>query len=307
MLTIPSRRDVSALADAVNAVIPSVAVGFSRVLDDDRVSVLYASRYGIGGYILAAADVPEVLSPTSESRRMVAALNAETSGAIEWQLFHADVRHLRSLPVPGVDPAARFWIGLAHDVSLTPDQESALDAVGATSARVLTASVPLDETAHQLQRLELAAKLLPALLRVLDVRGVFDLLSTISQEALPHDMLTLGVFNDDCSMLTLFARTGRGSDVGRRFPQPYPKSVMQTWEFDIIDDRLTYPLEQDRPPTKLGMRSSLRIPFRFEGRSIGGLGIHAFEAGKYSNADIVVARRIADYVALALSHHRLAE
>jgi len=122
---------------------------------------------------------------------------------------------------------------------------------------MLRGSPSADDEVERLRRLELAAGLLPALLRVLDVRGVFEGLSAIGRHALPHDMLTLGLFNGDFTRLTMFARTGQGDDLGRDFPQPYPPAVVRAWNFDIIDDRVEHPLERDRPPTRLGMRSSL--------------------------------------------------
>jgi transcriptional regulator with GAF, ATPase, and Fis domain len=107
--------------------------------------------------------------------------------------------------------------------------------------------------------------------------------------------------------MTMYAHTGQGADAGRVFPQPYPAAVIDAWEFDIIDDRAAYPLERNWLPTTLGMRSSLRLPFNYEGRAIGGLAFHASEPCKYSSIDVVVARRLADHVAVALFHHKLAE
>jgi len=45
--------------------------------------------------------------------------------------------------------------------------------------------------AERLRRFELAAELLPAILRVLDVREVLDRLSSVAKRALPHDPLIL--------------------------------------------------------------------------------------------------------------------
>jgi hypothetical protein len=58
MLDIPSRARLAALTDAINAVIGSLAVGFAKCVDEDRVAVLYCYQYGIAKYILPAASVP---------------------------------------------------------------------------------------------------------------------------------------------------------------------------------------------------------------------------------------------------------
>jgi len=120
--------------------------------------------------------------------------------------------------------------------------------------------------------------------------------------------LLLRLFDPDLSRITTFARTGQGADLGpQALPTHYPPSVARAWEFDIIDDHRAHPLEADKPPAAMGARSSLRLPIRFDDQLIGGLGVMSFEVGKYSNADLSVARRLADHVAVALSHQNLAE
>ena len=309
MLDIPSREGLAALTAAANSVVPATTLGFARPFDAERVSVLYAYPFGIGEYIVPAADVPDVLQPSGAGFRLAdaAAIAANAHRALEWHLQSGEVRHVFSTSVPDTAPAARFWIGLSREEPLTADEMRGLDGLAGNTGRLLTSTLPLDRNPEQLRRMELASGLLPALLRVLDVRDVFDQLSVISQAALPHDMLALGLFNDQLTTLTMYARTGRGSDLGRVFPQPYPPALTRAWHFDILDDRTVYPLERDRPPTLAGMRSSLRLPFTLEGRVVGGLAFHAREPARFSSADVLVARRLADYVAIALSHHQLAE
>jgi transcriptional regulator with GAF, ATPase, and Fis domain len=192
---------------------------------------------------------------------------------------------------------------------VTPDdaQVRVLAQIASMAATLLQEPVTADHRDERARRLESAAGLLPALLQLVDVREVFDRLSDVSQDALPHDMLTLGLFNEAFTELTLYAGTGSGSDVGRTFPHRYPRTVTEAWHYDILDDRATAALERDRPPTSLGMHSSLRVPFWFDGKVKGGLGFHSRASSRYSSRDVVVAQRLADYVAIALFHHRLAE
>src|SRR5205085_3539211 len=97
-------------------------------------------------------------------------------------------------------------------------------------------------------------------------------LSRIAKRALPHDLLFLRLFNDDFSKITLYAPTGEGArDIERELPHLYPPAVTHAWTFDIIDDHLAHPLECDRPPTKMGVRSSLRLPVRLGDRMAGGI------------------------------------
>lgn len=59
MLAIPSRKGLAALTKAANAVVPSAALGFSRSLDDGRVSVLHFSPHGIGVQVGEPGDMLE--------------------------------------------------------------------------------------------------------------------------------------------------------------------------------------------------------------------------------------------------------
>ncbi len=55
------------------------------------------------------------------------------------------------------------------------------------------------------------------------------------------------------------------------------------------------------------MRALLKIPLRLDGGFIGALIFFSKTPGRYSEEDVVVARRVADHVSLALSHQCLAE
>jgi transcriptional regulator with GAF, ATPase, and Fis domain len=305
----PPCAALAALTEPANAVIPTSVVGFARICDEGRVSVLFAHANRIAEYRPKVSELVEALLPgPSHSREADPdVIQAHPDRAIEWQLIAMGARRVLAFPLPDVEPRTRFWVGFSEERAPTFEQYRALEALAVTSAKVVNRSAASKGAEARLHRLELAASLLPALGQVLDVREIFDRLSGISQAALRHDMLTLGLFSEDLATLTLYARTGESSDLGRVFPQPYPRAVTEAWQFDIIDDRTNYPLERDRPPTTLGMRSSLRIPFRFDGRTVGGLGFHSRDAATYGSDDVPIARRLADYVALALYHHRLAQ
>ncbi|MBK9966068.1 MAG: sigma 54-interacting transcriptional regulator [Holophagales bacterium] len=64
---------------------------------------------------------------------------------------------------------------------------------------------------------------------------------------------------------------------------------------------------RNHPLLKFGFRSVLRVPLKEDGVVVGGLNFVAFRPGAYSGRDVLIARRIADFVHLALTHHRMAE
>jgi transcriptional regulator with GAF, ATPase, and Fis domain len=294
------------LARAANAIAPSAALGLAQRANDGRVSILYADIHGLGEALPAADDLPPVLRPSGDGLLSADLPAAGADRPMEWYLGLDGVERLVSVRVPGLRLDTRLWIGLSSRPELTVPQIVDIEALAETTAALLGAPPSPDAAAEQHRRLELAAGLLPALTRVLDVREVFDRLSTISREALPHDMLMLGVFDDSLTTLTLYAQTDADADLGRVVPQPYPPAFTAAWHFDILDDRFTHPLERDRPPARQGMRSAVRLAIRVDGRVIGGLAFNARDPHRYTSADVVIGRRLADHVAVALSHHRMA-
>src|SRR6185295_18596609 len=245
MLDIPPREGFAALIEAANAVVPAVALGFARSLDNDRVSLLYSYQHGIGEFVLAGSDMPEVLLSSSDGPRQAdaSAFNANPAGAIEGLLLSEGVKRVASVGISRCESPARFWIGSSDPNPLTSDQLHRLAVVADEGAGLLNPQVSPEEAAERLQRLELAAELLPALLHVLDVREVFDRLSTTAKRALPHDRLILYLFTEDLSKFTIFARSDRGADVGAVLPSTYPPAAIRAWEFHIVDDHTLHPLE----------------------------------------------------------------
>ena len=174
-----------------------------------------------------------------------------------------------------------------------------------------------DETAdlrtevQELRKLKALDGLLATLSDVLDVREVFDRVSEIARPVLPHDALILGRVTPDRQGIRIWAHTAAavGIPIPTVVPLPDPELLSRDWDFMLLDDitasetlrRLNHPL------LRFGFRSVLRVPLKEDGLIVGGLNVVSFQPGAYSEKDVLIARRIADFVHLALSHHRLAE
>jgi len=308
MRDLPSRAGLSALREAAREVLPPTALGFSRRRDDGRLSVFYSYAHGIGEFVLRDADLPEALRPGTGGPRQadVTALQDNAEGAFQGLVLSEGGRRVVSAPVPG-EPATRFWIATSEPGAVSAEPLARLAALAETSAALWNAPLSSEEALERLRRLDRAAELLPALLHVLDVREVFEPLSLVARQSLPHDVLLVIIFKEGLSKFAIFARSDRGFEIGPVLPNVYPAAAIQAWEFAIVDDQTLHPLERDAPATKMGMRSSLRFPIRFDDRVIGGIGFLSRERGRFTTADVAVGRRLADHVAVALSHHDLAE
>jgi transcriptional regulator with GAF, ATPase, and Fis domain len=162
-------------------------------------------------------------------------------------------------------------------------------------------------------RLDAIDALLPLLANVLDVREIFNQISAVVKRVLPHDRLMLSSLNTDHSEISVDAISGEPVApellgpirVSRDECAPHAKA-----EYHIIRDTEEGPeagSARCRKGRALGIRSLLKIPLRLEAGIVGALAFLSKTPGQYTEDDVVIARRVADHVSLALSHQRLAE
>jgi two-component system response regulator FlrC len=161
----------------------------------------------------------------------------------------------------------------------------------------------------ELERLEALAELLPMVAGSLDVREVFERLSHVTRRVLPHDAMALVLIDDDREHVRFYA-VSADIDFDRPDVLPIPageraRILGEPWEFLLIHDARDLEDWKDLPPVRAGYRSSLRVPIRSSGDLLGGVNFLSREPGAFSETDVPVARRVADYVALALSHQEL--
>lgn len=171
----------------------------------------------------------------------------------------------------------------------------------------LQASLALER--ERLASLDMLNGLLAALTNALDVRHAFQQISATAQVLLPHEMMSLLLVEPDRQHFKVHAVTGTGVTFPDSVPIPPFLAFLLTepWESLIRADLMDDPRERLLPPARAGYRSLLSVPIRLNREFIGGLDFYAREPGRFTAAHVMVARRIADYVALALSHERLAE
>jgi transcriptional regulator with GAF, ATPase, and Fis domain len=163
----------------------------------------------------------------------------------------------------------------------------------------------------RLARLEALDELLPALTGVLDIREVFTRVFDITRRVIAHDGLGLPLLTEDRQHVVPYALAGplAHEPVPDRIPIPEPlKFLLDTaWDFRIVDDIQQSPELAGTPPYQRGYRSCLLIPIRLHGELIGLLNFCSFTVARFAPGDALIGRRVADHIALALSHQRLAE
>ena len=146
------------------------------------------------------------------------------------------------------------------------------------------------------ERSDVFDELLTTLAPALDVRDVFQRLSTVAKRVIPHDEANLAVLAEDGTRFRLFASTG---DDG-------PELVCPD-EYGLLRDAFIPRVFRGACGRDRGFQSGLRVPVRIEGNPVGVLALLARGRDAYSDDQLPLAQRLADYVAIALSHQRLAE
>jgi transcriptional regulator with GAF, ATPase, and Fis domain len=154
---------------------------------------------------------------------------------------------------------------------------------------------------------EVLDSLLSTLTDVLDVRQVFERVSNVVQPILPHDIMGVVEVNEAGNRFKLLA--GAGSPTGS---PPFEGTIadpemLKQWDAVVLDDVQTHILFKKGPAIDAGMKSVVSIAIRFGGRLQAGVNFFSKDYSHFSQDDLPIARRIANYIALIMSHHRLAE
>jgi transcriptional regulator with GAF, ATPase, and Fis domain len=309
------REGLLALRESASTFLPTAGLGLVRPDGADHVFFAYADAFGVTAYRLHAGEVSEPLRAARELRRLTADELASSPGPIESHLFLTAMpdetrraygaREILALPAPDMDPPTTLVLGVANSGPLTAEQAANLQRLIQGAARELDRGESQDAEVARLRRLEAVGSMLPTLFRVLEVREVFDAVSALTKHVLPFDVL--GLYSPDLTELEVYTHQSATGSPETASATRYPVRLPEPWTYHIIDDLLSHPFERDMPVTRAGGRSSMRVAIRLEDRLFGALNVTSFAKARYTTADVAIARRIADYVALALSHQGLVE
>ncbi len=184
----------------------------------------------------------------------------------------------------------------------------ALAIENAESYEALQHSLALER--DRMRNLEACDELLRALSTVLDIRQVFPQVSRIAATVLPHDRLTL-TFHDRPDEVVVQAASDEWAPLPARLKVGDPGPEGDVFRIRIIDlEGYTWPVIE--PPgfwdqiRSAGYRSMLLVRLSARDQRLG-LQFWSKRRGAFDERQVAMARRIADHVALAVSHEQLAE
>jgi transcriptional regulator with GAF, ATPase, and Fis domain len=298
--------------------LPILGIGVVRSEGSEELELSYTDPFGATAYRSASRDFPEAFRPRTASTLRIAReeLEKEPLRLVESRILNSGISdeiretlkvgQVLTLPLPNVEPPALFVATIQPPSPLSEAETSTIASIAAEVVGFLDPQELQEEELERLRRLESVDRMLPVLFNVLDVREIFDRLSMITKDVLPHDFASLGVFNEDRSEIEAYAQTSAGP-FPLRGPVPFPRAQTDAWLYRIVGDLAAHPLERHWDAVRAGGKSSVRVAVRLEDVILGALNFTSRESLRYKRTDLAVARRIADYVALALSHQRLAE
>jgi transcriptional regulator with GAF, ATPase, and Fis domain len=203
------------------------------------------------------------------------------------------------------------WISSFGPRAFTDEHQEALLPIAALLGAAVEHWRIWDVERRRRDRLDQIEPLLETLATSLDVREIFERLSVRMQPMLPHDFMVLTKRDRSARKIWVEAYAGDTDS-----PPPLQPVTLTDQELamgadvEIIHDipaEITPDTERQRLVISSGMRSWLRVPVIIAGEQQGALSFFHREASRFSREDAEVASRLADRMALMLSHQRLAE
>jgi len=304
------------VAEAAAAVLPFDNMGVSR-LETPETMRLYAkagtmSHEGHAQVVRLQDFSPPMRSgPGSATRIDDTALQLDPAFPMDRSILERGVRSILRAPLTrGGEFIGSVWFTSARPGVFTADHEAAARPIADLLGLALEHERLWNLEADRRRRLDAIDSLLPMMAGTLDVRGIFNRVSETVQPVLPHDRLVLSSLSADRSEITVDAISGEPiPGLPTRMPAVDSPACPQGAEYVLIPDVEAQSEACAGPRAtcrQLGIRSLLKIRLRIDG-GLGWLSFLSRAPGRYTEEDVVVARRVADHVSLALSHQRLAE
>jgi transcriptional regulator with GAF, ATPase, and Fis domain len=170
----------------------------------------------------------------------------------------------------------------------------------------------IDREILRRERIDSLRGLLHTMAGALDIRHVFNEVSNVVRGGLPHDILVVTAWGEDNASFRLYAVAGIKTDADLLAPRVLTgedRAQLNRDAYVIHDSDAEVPPDSLRGQIfrRFGVRSALRVPMPLGAEVFGSLFFLSRLTDSFSEDDVDFARRVADHLALALSHERLAE
>jgi two-component system NtrC family response regulator len=316
--TIELQEVFSRVASAVRTLVPFDNMGVVRIVDGQ--AVVHATTVDCDESTTECSQPAPLtnwsprIRPRAESIARVDDAQAELDPSFpaDERILKGGVRSILWEPFHGRgSESGGVWLSAHHARAFHDEHQEVLRPIGALLGGAVEHWRIWDAERRRRERLDRLGTLDEPLAESLDVREVFGRISDAVQPVLAHDLLVLTQMEQDGA--TRLAAVAGAVD----FPLPdgpipltAGEEYLRLLDFEISRD-LTLEMKPTTPRSRAllgtGMRSWLRVPIRTGGQFRGSVGFLHREPARYGPEDVEVGRRIADRIAVVMSHHRLAE
>ena len=205
-----------------------------------------------------------------------------------------------------------LWITSSHEDAFYPAHQKLMDNVVDLLGLAFEHDAIIERDKLRRERIDSLRGLLQTMAGALDIRHVFDKVSEVVRGGLPHDMLVITSWGEDGTSFRVYAMAGATAEPDFFEPQPLSGDDLAQLHSDayvIHDADAEVPLTSLRGKIfrRFGVRSALRVLMPLGTEVFGSLFFLSRQTDRFSEEDVDFARRVADHLALALSHERLAE
>ena len=208
---------------------------------------------------------------------------------------------------------AALWLTSGQPDAFSSAHQALIDSVADLLALALQQDAMRRTESLRREQIDTLDRLLNAMAEALDIRQIFAEVSASVRAGLPHEVLMLTAWAEDGNSFRVYAMTGAQVD-DTSFWAP----TILTEEERTLLHRAPYVIGdvaaeiaassvRGRVFSRLGVQSALRVPIPLSTSVFGSLFFLSRDTGRFSEADLDFARRVADLLALALSHQQLAE
>jgi Nif-specific regulatory protein len=206
------------------------------------------------------------------------------------------------------------WLTSQEDDAFSREDQSLMDAIADLLALAIQATALKEREFLRRERIDSLLRLLHTMAGALDVRQVFPEISEVVRGALPHDFLVLTAWDDSGTTSRMYAVAGATAD-DPTFWEPIQLTERDRARLLNRDPYIVHDADEEfgrsgtqaRWFSRIGARSAVRVPLPLGTGVFGSLFFAAREVDRFTENDIDFAARVADHLALALSHQHLAE
>ena len=295
---------LAAEAASLDELVPRLATTVSEAIPFERLHVLRLDRLESVVLYVARAD-----GQMEVTGHRIADASAGDAGSIDPDAHSRIICTVGN----GASIHGALWFTSSQPDAFSAAHQILVDGIADLLALTLRYDVLRSTERLRRERLDTLDRLLQTMAEALDIRQIFAEASNVVRGALPHDVLALTSWADDGKSFRVYAMAGAQMD-DPVFWEPtmlaQNEQALLHREPYIVHDMMSE-IEpgsvRGRMFSRLGVRSALRVPMPLGTGVFGSLFFLAREPARFSESDLGFARRVADLLALALSHQRLAE